>query len=78
MIQTNFTQKSKLENNYILKHLTIIYKSSNNAKKLKINKNGMIQITYLNKVVYCEHHHYQYTYTKGTKNNFSMKNLNED
>jgi hypothetical protein len=38
----------------------------------------MIHITYLNKVVYCEHHHYHYTYTKGTKNNFSMKNLNED
>ncbi len=28
MIQTNCTQKSKLENNCILKHITIIYKSN--------------------------------------------------
>ncbi len=46
-----------------------------NAKKLKINKNGMIHITYLKKATYCEHRHY--TYTRGTKNNFLMRNLNE-
>jgi hypothetical protein len=67
-IQTKCTQKSKLENNYILKHITVIYKS---------NKKMQTKITYLKKVAYCEHQHYHYTYIGGTKNNFSTRNLNK-
>ncbi len=44
-------------------------------KKTKINKNGMIHVTYLKRVAYCEHQHYHCTYTRGTNSNFSMKNL---
>jgi hypothetical protein len=46
-----------------------------NVKKKK--KNGMIQIAYLKRVAYYEHQYYHYTYTRGTKNNFSTRNLNE-
>ncbi len=35
MIQTNYTQKSKLENDSTLKRITILYKSNKNAKKQK-------------------------------------------
>jgi hypothetical protein len=41
------------------------------------NQNGTIQITYLMKAAFCEHRHYHYTYTKGTNNNFLMRNLNK-
>jgi hypothetical protein len=37
----------------------------------------MIQITYLKKAAYCEHRHYHYIYTGGTKNNFLERNLKE-
>ncbi len=41
------------------------------------NKNGVIWITYLKRVAYCEHWHYHYTYIRGTKNNFLTRNLNK-
>jgi hypothetical protein len=52
-------------------------KVTKNEIKKKKNRNGMIQITCLKKAVYCEHWHYHYTYTRGTKNNVLTRNLNE-
>jgi len=43
----------------------------------KRTKNGMIQIAYLKGVIYYEYQHYHYTYIGRTKNNCSMKNLNQ-